>query len=61
MPKLKVSVSTNKVGSRMEATIPIDAEDLEDLSESEKARYMDDILEQWVWDSVSAHCELVED
>ena len=60
MAQLKVSVSTSKVGSRVEATLPVDDADLEEMSKGDKDRYLIELLEQWVWDHVNAHAEWVE-
>lgn len=55
--KLKVYVSTDRVGSRVEREIDIDDEDLEGLDDSERQSYLEEIakeemfnLFEWGWE-----------
>jgi len=57
--KLKVRVSTNKVGSDVIAELPIEDDELDGLNAVQLSNYLDDILEQWVWDHINTSYELV--
>jgi hypothetical protein len=52
--KIKVWVSTNRIGSKMSDTLEIDDEDVIDMSEEELEDYIDEFFQQWVWENIDA-------
>jgi hypothetical protein len=58
MAYLVVRVSTNKIGSEMVGRIKIDPEELEDMTETEKAGYLDEIAQQWVVEHINVSTTL---
>lgn len=61
MARFKVSVSTNKVGSRCEREFEVDDEDLEDLNEQEHDALVDEYARDVMFDMIDWGWDRVED
>ncbi|MEK5358839.1 DUF7167 family protein [Paenibacillus sp. FSL L8-0709] len=49
MAKFRMYVQTNKVGSTTEDIVEVDDEDLEGLDENERAKLLDEMWQEWIW------------
>ena len=60
MAKFKFYVSTGYVRSERSEIIEIDDEELDDLSEVEKGKLINELYEDWLWENVNTGWEEIE-
>lgn len=58
--KIEVSVGTRYVGSEVRDTIEIDDEEVEDMTETQRDDYLDEIAREWMFDEIDYGWKIID-